>query len=70
MSFDHTKIKTLNLNFNSGSWNAKTHNLLASCDPKNPSGILIKLIPVEEDVTPITNFTQANNILNKFRKQV
>jgi len=68
MIFDHSKIKTVNLNFNEGFWNSKTHNLVLSYDPKQPTGIVIKPVPVEDDITPITDFTQANEILNKFRK--
>ena len=69
MTFDHTKIKSLNIKLGDKyHWNAKTHNIVLSYDPKAPSGIAIRAVHVDEDPVPITDFAQAQSILSKFIK--
>lgn len=67
MSFDHTKIKTVNLNFNSGHWNPETHDIRLTYDPTVKLGFTMKLVPIEDDT--ILNFDLANTILDKIRNK-
>ena len=67
MSFDHTKIKTININFNTGSWNPETHNIVLEYDPTTTSGFSIKFVKTE--IEP-TEFHQATELLNKIRNKL
>ena len=68
MTFDHTKIKSLNINLGDKLfWNAKTHNMILSYDPKQPNGISIRAVHVYEDPVPITDFAQADSVLKQFQ---
>jgi hypothetical protein len=67
MTFDHTKIRSLNINLGDKLfWNAKTHNMILSYDPKQPNGIAIRAVHVYEDPVPIVDLDQAQHIIKKF----
>jgi hypothetical protein len=67
MKIDPTKIKTVNINMGDQHyWNAKTHNIILSYDPKTPIGISIRAVSVEEDAVPIIDLSQAQHIIKKF----
>lgn len=67
-TFDYTKIKTVTINMKDGShWNPKTHSMVLSHDPGSNSGFHIKLVSTDSDITPITNLTETETLLKKFR---
>jgi len=67
MKIDPTRIKTVNINMGDRHyWNAKTHNIILSYDPKTSNGISIRAISVEEDSVPIVDLSQAQHIIKKF----
>lgn len=63
--FDHTKIKTVNIEFNELCWNAKTHYVVISYDPNLTAGISAKLVPICQE-KEITDVSLAESVLNKF----
>jgi hypothetical protein len=68
MSFDYKKIANINIKLNSGFWNPETHTIVLSHDPTQQSKFSVKIIPAYQDHIPIVNFTEANNVLDKYRK--
>ena len=66
MTFDFTKIGSINLKFNNQSWNSKTHNILVTRDPTSELGISIKMIEITDDKM-LTDLSLANDVLKKFR---
>jgi len=67
MNFDHTKIKSLNINLGDKYyWNAKTHNIILSYDPTTPTGIGIRAVHIYEDPVPIVDLSQAEHVIKKF----
>jgi hypothetical protein len=65
MSFDHTRIKNININLNNSEWNPETHDILLTYDPKQLMKFTIKIIKTEEE--PILDVSLAQGILNKFK---
>jgi len=66
MTFDFTKIGSINLKFNNQSWNSETHNILVTRDPTSELGISIKMIEITDDKM-LTDLSLANDVLKKFR---
>jgi uncharacterized protein YihD (DUF1040 family) len=69
MKLDHTKIKTISINLNNGSWNADTHNILLTRDENSAIGFTMQLIEITDEKM-IHDLRMANDVLNKFRKLV
>ena len=68
MSFNHTKIKTININMNKGSWNPETHSIILSYDPEKSMKFKVSIVPVETE-KEVTDLSQANDVLKKFRNK-
>lgn len=66
MNFDHTQITNIHLNFRKGGWNPETHSVVLEYDPTKPAGFNIKMVPVEEEVTDLS---QAVDVLNKIKNK-
>lgn len=64
-SFDYTKIKNININYNNGAWNPATHDMVLTHDATSITGFKINLISKFD--TPITDVSQAEELLKKFR---
>jgi hypothetical protein len=64
--FDHRQIKTVNINFNEGHWNAKTHYMIVTYNTDSPVGISAKLVPHHQE-TEIKDVSLAESILNQFK---
>jgi hypothetical protein len=64
--FDHTQIKTVNIDFNAGCWNANTHYMIVTYNTGSPAGITAKLVPHYQE-TEITDVSLAETILNQFK---
>jgi hypothetical protein len=64
-TFDRTKIKNININYNNGTWNPATHDMVLTYDPTSISGFKINLINKFDQ--PITDTNQAEELLKKFR---
>ena len=69
MSFNYKQIKTININMNTGCWNPETHNILLTRDETKKEGFTIKILSVDEDIIPITDFSAAANLLQKINKR-
>jgi hypothetical protein len=61
-AFNYKSIKNINLNFDKGTWNSETHNIVVSYDT-DASKLKIKLISIYDE--PITDLTLADTILKK-----
>jgi hypothetical protein len=70
MSFDYKRIGNINIKLNHGYWNPETHTIVLAYDPTQNNKFSIKMIPAFQDPVPIDNFTEANNILDKYRKKI
>ena len=68
-SFNHTNIKKININIDNGSWNPETHDIVLTYDPTTTSKFTIKMIKTTDD-RPITDLSEAQAILKKFRNQL
>jgi hypothetical protein len=64
--FDHKQIKKVNIDFNDGYWNAKTHYMIVTYNTDSPVGISAKLVPYYQE-TEITDVSLAESILNQFK---
>lgn len=64
-TFDRTKIKNININYNNGAWNPATHDMVLTYDATSLTGFKINLIS-KFDI-PITDVSQAEELLKKFR---
>ena len=64
-TFDRTKIKNININYDNGAWNPATHDIVLTYDKTSLSGFKVNLINKFD--TPITDITQAEALLKKFR---
>jgi len=65
MSFNHTNIANVNIKMKNGTWNPETHSILLEYDANAAARFAVKMIPVVAE--KITDFTEAQAILNKFR---
>jgi hypothetical protein len=54
---------------NTGCWNPETHNILLTRDETKKEGFTIKMLSVDEDIIPITDFSAAANLLQKINKR-
>jgi hypothetical protein len=68
MSFDYKKVANINIKMTPGTWDPDKQNIVVSRDEKSSLGFSVKIVPVEDEA-PIVDLTQANAILQKFRKQ-
>ena len=64
--FDHKQIKKVNIDFNDGYWNAKTHYMIVTYNIDSPAGMSAKLVPYYQE-TEITDVSLAESILNQFK---
>jgi hypothetical protein len=64
--FDHKQIKKVNIDFNGGYWNAKTHYMIVTYNTDAPVGISAKLVPYHQE-TEIKDVSLAESILNQFK---
>jgi hypothetical protein len=64
--FDHERIKTVNIDFNNGHWNAKTHYMIVTYNTDSSVGISAKLVPYHRE-TEIKDVSLAESILNQFK---
>ena len=66
MSFDHTKIKEVKINF-SQPWNPETHTIVLCSDGKSSTGFSVRSVPVAALNDEVSDTAQATEVLNKFR---
>jgi len=64
--FDRTRIKTVNIDFNDGHWNANTHYMIVMYNTDSPVGISAKLVSHHQE-TEIKDVSLAESILNQFK---
>jgi hypothetical protein len=61
-----TQIKNVNIKFNNGVWNPKTHHILLKYNPNSELGFGVIVVPVDYEA-PIEDLSMANEILKKFK---
>ena len=65
-NFNHTQIKTININMNAACWNPETHNILLAYDANSSVKFSIKMIKIDSEEL-ITDLSIADTVLKQFR---